>query len=189
MNNPPQVFIINGNSCTGKSFLLQKLTQKLDLPNVSRDEFKEMLFDQMGIGDAEWSKKLGGMSYSLFFMTIEKLLKTKKSFTVENNFNPKQHSQAIKSLLEKYEYESIEIFLEAEPGIILSRQKTRWESGERHRGHADNERFEEFEMKLKEEIAMPLNISEKIVRIDTSDFSKVNYDEILGSLWLQIFRK
>jgi hypothetical protein len=58
----------------------------------------------MGIGDAEWSKKLGGMSYSLFFMTIDKLLKTKKSFIIENNFNSKQHGQAIKTLLEKYEY-------------------------------------------------------------------------------------
>ena len=148
MDTCPQLIIINGNSCTGKSFLLQKLTQKLALPHVSRDEFKEMLFDQIGIGDAEWSKKLGGMSYSLFFLTIEKLLKTKKSFIIENNFNPKIHSQIIKSLIEKYEYESIEIFLEAEPVVILKRHKKRWESGERHRGHADNERFEEFEKKL-----------------------------------------
>ncbi|MDD4974106.1 MAG: AAA family ATPase [Bacteriovorax sp.] len=182
MNTTPQVIIINGNSCTGKSYLLHKLTQKLDLPNVSRDEFKEMLFEQMGIGDAEWSKKLGGMSYSLFFMTIEKLLKTKKSFIIENNFNPKIHSQALKSLLEKFDYESMEIFLEADPAVILNRHKKRWESGERHRGHADNERFEEFEMKLKEEVAVPLNVSERIIRIDTSDFTKVNYDEILGSL-------
>lgn len=182
MNRTPQVIIINGNSCTGKSFLLQKLTNKLGLPNVSRDEFKEMLFDQIGVGDAEWSKKLGGMSYSLFFLTIEKLLKTKKSFIIENNFNPKQHGQIIKSFLEKYEYDSIEIFLESDPSVTLSRHKKRWESGERHRGHVDNERFEEFEKKLKEEIAVPVNVSERIIRIDTSDFSKVNYDEILKVL-------
>lgn len=48
--NKPQVIIINGNSCTGKSFLLKKLTEKLNLPFVSRDEFKEMLFDQIGLG-------------------------------------------------------------------------------------------------------------------------------------------
>lgn len=112
----------------------------------------------------------------------EKLLKTNKTFIIENNFNPKQHQQKIKLLLEKYGYESTEVFLEADPAIILKRHKQRWESGERHRGHADNERFLEFEIKLKEEEAVPLNVSKRVVRIDTSDFSKVNYDEELRNI-------
>ena len=51
--------------------------------------------------------------------------------------------------MEKYSYESIEIFLVADPFVIIERHKKRWESGERHRGHAENERFDEFERKLK----------------------------------------
>jgi adenylate kinase family enzyme len=178
----PQVIIINGNSCTGKSYLLQKIAQRLDLSFVSRDEIKEILFDQMGIEDADWSKKLGAISYSLFFMTIEKLLETKKPFIIENNFTPSQHQQKIKSMIEKYEYESIEIFLEADPSVILGRLKKRWNSGERHRGHADNERFDEFETKLKEEVQGPLNVSKNLIRINTSDFNNLNYDKIIKEL-------
>ena len=55
MSNP-YVIIPNGKPCTGKSYYLQKLSKDLDLTYIARDEFKELLFDDLGIADQEWSK-------------------------------------------------------------------------------------------------------------------------------------
>lgn len=170
------VIILNGKPCTGKSHYLKKLSVDLDLSYITRDEFKELLFDDLGIEDQEWSKKLGGASYSLLFKVLEKLLKTKKSFILESNFNPTQHQQKLKALFEDYGYRSVEIFLETEPSVLFERYKARWNSGERHRGHVDNERFLEFEKKLKEDVLLPLGISDKMIKIDTTDFNKVDYE-------------
>lgn len=178
----PYIIILNGKPCTGKSYYLQKLSNDLNLSYITRDEFKELLFDGLGIGDQEWSKKLGGVSYTLLFTMLEKLLKTNQSFILESNFSPKQHQQKLKSMFEKYNYQSVEVFLETEPSILFERHKKRWASGERHRGHVDNERFDEFEKKLKEDILFPLNLGGKILKINTTDFKIVNYDSLKDDL-------
>lgn len=180
--NSPFVIILNGKPCTGKSYFLNKFSNDLGLSYVTRDEFKELLFDELGIADQEWSKKLGGASYRLQFNMLEKLLRTQKSFIVESNFYPEQHRQILKSLFEKYGYQSIEVFLETDPTILFERFKKRWESGERHRGHVDNERFDEFEKKLKEDILLPLGIGDKIIKVDTTDFNKVDYGSLTNEL-------
>lgn len=175
------LIIVNGKPCTGKSYFLQKFSKDLDLSYVSRDEFKELLFNDLGIVDSDWSKKLGGASYSLLFNVFEKLLKTKKSFIVESNFNPSHHGEKLKALLNQYDFDVVEIFLDADPEVLYDRYKARWDSGERHRGHADNERFEEFKMRLKDKLS-PLSLTDKLIKIDTSDFQSVDYDSLKNNL-------
>lgn len=181
MEKQPCLIIINGKPCTGKSYFLHKLCQDLDMSYVSRDEFKELLFNDLGIVDSEWSKKLGGASYSLLFNVFEKLLKSKKSFIVESNFNPTQHGDKLKALLNQYGFDAVEVFLDADPKILYDRYKERWDSGERHRGHADNERFDEFEIRLRDKVS-PLNITGKLIKIDTSDYKSIDYDSLKNNL-------
>lgn len=186
--NPPHVVILNGKPSTGKSFYLQKIHTDLGIPYIARDEFKELLFDHLGIRDSDWSRVLGGASYTLLFSIFEKLLQTRGSFIIENNFNPKLHTKPIQSLLKKYDYEAVEIFLETEPQVLFERYKKRWESGERHRGHADNERFDEFKERLRDDVLLPLGASETIIRVDTTDFHRVDYDSLKNEL-LRIMTK
>lgn len=181
MEKQPHLIIINGKPCTGKSYFLHKLCQDLNLSYVSRDEFKELLFNDLGTADSDWSKKLGRASYSLLFNVFEKMLKSKKSFIVESNFNPSQHGEKLKLLLKQYGFDAVEIFLEADPKILHERFEQRWNSGERHIGHADNERFDEFEVRLKDNV-FPLSLTEKLIRIDTSDFNSVDYDSLKNNL-------
>lgn len=172
---------MNGKPYTGKSYFLQKFSKDLDLSYVSRDEFKELLFNDLGILDSDWSKKLGGTSYSLLFNVFEKLLKTKKSFIVESNFNPSHHSEKLKSLLNQYDFDAVEIFLDADPEVLYDRYVKRWDSGERHRGHADSERFEEFKMRLKDKVS-PLCLTDKLIKIDTSNFQSIDYNSLKNNL-------
>lgn len=146
---------------------------------LSRDEIKELLFDDLGVSDSEWSKKLGGASYSLFYKFLEKFLINGNSFILEGNFNHKQHFNKFKTLFYKYGFNSIEIVLFANPNVLLERYKTRWNSCERHRGHADHERFLEFETRFKEDGDCSLGLNKQIIKIDTTEFSKINYSKLI----------
>lgn len=174
----PYVIIINGQPCTGKSYLLRNLSHDLNLTYISRDEIKEQLFDDLGILGPEWSKKLGGASYSLFFSFLEKLLVSGNDFILEGNFNPKQHMQKFKNLFDKYGFDTVEVLLVSDPEVLFERFKARWSSGERHRGHADDERFSEFELRLKNDRQDALGISGNLIRIDTTDFKNINYESL-----------
>ena len=51
----PLVVIITGPPASGKSMLGRELARRLALPLLSKDLFKEVLFDQLGWSDREWS--------------------------------------------------------------------------------------------------------------------------------------
>lgn len=170
----PKLIILNGKPCSGKTHLIKKLSDDFKLPRLSRDEIKELLFDEMGVLDAEWSKKLGKTSFSLFFLSMEKLFQSQHSFLVDCNFTPSFHKQKLLKLIQTYEFDALEIYLEADPHILLQRFQDRWNSGERHRGHADHERFTEFSDKLKEDLP-PLALNENIFKINTNNFNLIDY--------------
>jgi predicted kinase len=178
----PFVIIINGQPCTGKSHLLSILSNDFNLIYISRDEIKEQLFDVLGVRDSQWSKKLGEASYALFFSFLEKLLIGGNNFILEGNFNPIDHRQKLKSLFDQYSYDTVEVLLTSDPEILIERFKARWVSGERHKGHADNERFIEFEKRFKETKQDALKINEKLINIDTTDFNSVNYKSLVTQL-------
>ncbi len=175
ISKKPCVIIINGQSCTGKIYLLQNLSRE-NMTHISRDEIKEQLFDDLGIQDSEWSRKLGSASYSLFFKILEKFLISGNHFILEGNFNPKQHTQKFKTLFDKYGFDTAEILLVSDPKVLLERYKARWASGERHRGHADGERFVEFEARMKEDKQEALGINSNIIKIDTTDFKSIDIE-------------
>lgn len=75
MNNQ-LLILITGHPCTGKTTLGKRLAEELNLPFVSKDDFKELLFDTLGWKDREWSKKLGTASYTILYHVAESILKT-----------------------------------------------------------------------------------------------------------------
>lgn len=54
-------------SRSGKSTLAAALASLLDLPLIAKDRFKEILFDALGVGDMEWSRRLGAAAVALQF--------------------------------------------------------------------------------------------------------------------------
>jgi predicted kinase len=58
----------------GKTTLTRALAHELRLPVVSKDDIKEQLYDALGVGDVEWSRRLGGVAYALTFAFVRELL-------------------------------------------------------------------------------------------------------------------
>jgi len=177
----PTMILVSGLSCTGKSTLAEKISEKFSLPYFSKDMFKELLFDKLGYSDREWSKKLGGASYAALYKIAENLLKTGQSFVLESNFKPEIDGQELFNLQKKYPFRAIEILCFADGKILFERFKKRAESGLRHPGHVDHLCYEEQKKVLMTGRAEPMRLGE-LIEVETTDLDKVDYGEILGRI-------
>jgi predicted kinase len=179
-----KLIIISGHSCTGKTTIGRHLADKLNSPFYSKDSFKETLFDSFGWQDRDldWSRQLGATSMSLIYLVLEEALKRKQTVIIEANFKPELDVSKIKFLLEKHAAHVIEIHCFADPEVLFERFTKRFQSGERHPGHLDDQCFETARNNFaNSELHGALNIS-KVIEVDTTDFSKVSYKKIIKDI-------
>lgn len=64
------VFLVNGVPASGKSTVAAIIARRLSLPILTVDTIKEAFFDHLGIGDRDYSRKLGRASYQAIFSSI-----------------------------------------------------------------------------------------------------------------------
>ncbi len=174
------LIIITGLPGTGKTSLGKKIADQYKLPFITRDAIKERLFDVLGWSDRAWSKKLGQVSYVLMDFMIEAILSTGRSLIVESNFKPEYDNAKFKDWQVEYHYQIIQLVLSSQGEILLKRFKKRVASGERHPGHVDQVNYTnaEFKALLLSGLSEPLDISGEVIKIDTTDFSVISYEEI-----------
>ena len=178
----PLVIIISGAPCTGKTTLGQRIAADLRLPFLSKDRIKELLFDTLGVGDREWSKKLGAATMELLFMLAETELAAWRSFVLEANFRPAQADRQFMALKEKFEFSARQIECYAATEVLLVRFQARTESGERHPGHIDHVTYPEVVADLSNGVYGPLKVADEIYLVDTTDFAKIEYQTLLDSI-------
>lgn len=182
--NSKSIIIITGELAAGKTSYGKKISRVLEIPFFSKDEIKELLYDSISCAnlDYEAKRKLGASSYSIFYYIMEEQMKVGRTLIVESNF-VKESVPIIKKLLNKYNYKSITIRFEGDLQILHNRFLKREYSTERHIGLVSNGVFDDFKnfeqtaLKSKE-----FKINNNEILVDTTDFSKVNFDEIIHNI-------
>jgi predicted kinase len=152
--------VVTGPPATGKTTLARPLASELGIPLVSRDDIKELLFDEIGTGDREWSSRLGRASYALLFYWLEIELASGRSLVTETNFDVPSvpHFAALPP------HRVFQIHCSAPAQVILER----YEQRPRHAGHVDTEVAEELRRGEHEGRFGPLPLDGPIVTLDTS---------------------
>lgn len=173
------VIIISGLPSSGKTTLGKYLSEVLELPFINKDGIKELLFDDLGSQDREWSKKLGRVSMSLLYYFTKSQLSAGKPFIIESNFTPAFDTEKLLALKKRYDFFSIQILCKAEGKILFERFKNRDNSGGRHQGHIDPESYKEFESLFLTDPQKPLEIGGKFIELETTDLSSINYSLVL----------
>lgn len=138
------LIVINGPIAAGKTTLGKNIAAKLCLPFISKDTYKEILFDELSIKDRAWSQKLGAASWKIIYATVHSILAGNQSCIFEANFNSKFDSAKIQTMIATYKCQIIEVNCFADGNVLFERFKKRSESGERHPGHRDHENYAEF---------------------------------------------
>lgn len=182
--NSKNIIIITGELAAGKTSYGRKISRVLEIPFFSKDEIKEKLYDSFSYTnlDYESKRKLGAISYSIFYYIMEEHMKVGSPLIVESNF-VKESVLIIKKLLTKYNYRSITVRFEGDLHILHKRFLKREYSTERHEGLISNGLFDDFEnfeqaaIKSKE-----FKINNNEIIVDTTDFLKVNFNEIIYNI-------
>ncbi|MBN1218535.1 MAG: AAA family ATPase [Anaerolineae bacterium] len=180
------LIIITGLPCTGKTMLGRKLAAELGLPFVHKDGIKEILFENLGWKDREWSKKLGWASIDLLYYFIGVQLAAGRSCIVESNFKAEFANLEFLALQQKYDFDPFQVVCKTEGKILYRRFKERSESGERHPGHVDYLNYDEFKSTLLEGGWEPLDIGGKVLEVDTTDFQAIDYKSLLRAIGVPI---
>jgi predicted kinase len=127
-----ELTIILGSPASGKTTLAQRLAAHLSVPCLCKDDVKEALFDAVGSGDRDWSRRLSEASFAVLARLARAQLGLGRSLIVEGNWRP-SHTSLLAAALEAASARAVQIRCRAEPAEIVRRFTLR----SRHAGHLD----------------------------------------------------
>lgn len=178
--------VICGDLAGGKTTYGKKISKELQIPFFSKDKLKEVLFDSMNNNNNNFSyeekRKIGASSYAIFYNIAEQLMEAGQAFILESNF-VKESIDVLNNLINKYNYKCITVRFEGDTKILHKRFLKREYSEERHQGLVSNGTFDDFEEYLKHSNKLKeFKINDDEIIVDTTDFSKVNFEDIMKQI-------
>jgi predicted kinase len=154
----PLLVVVTGAPGSGKTTLARALASELALPLLAKDDVKEALFDELGGGDREWSRKLGRATYDVLFAVARRLLESGASCILESNFSDAAPLRALPPA------RGVQIFCSAPDDVVLERYANR----KRHPGHLDAEIVEELRTRLASAEWRPLQLHGRLIEVETT---------------------
>ena len=161
--------VVSGAPGSGKTLLARPLAAALGLPLLSKDTIKEALFDEMGVGDRLWSRRLGRASITVLY----RLAAECPAAVLESVF---QRDYAVDDLTALGK-PLIEIHCSCDPAVAIERFQKRADT-DRHPGHLDNRQPLNKLEQLVQEGSTPLGLGGPLLEVDTTD--DVSIDDVVA---------
>ncbi len=178
----PFIIFITGFPGTGKTRLGRELSDRLKVPYIAKDAFKERMFDTLGYSDKAWSRKVSAAAHRIIDYILEEELSAGRSLILESNFKPDVDNDRFKAFQEKYKFVSVQILCWGDGQVLFERFVKRQNSPERHPGFVEEISLEQLRADFAPGRSEVLSMPDKTIEIDTTDFSTVNYDEIAAQV-------
>jgi predicted kinase len=163
----PLLVVVTGPPASGKTTVAELLAGELALPLAAKDAIKERLYDTVGAGDREWSRRLGRATFALMFHWLDEELRAGRPVIVEANFT----AAAAPLFAALPPHRPLQLFCFAPREVVIERYAAR----ARHGGHLDDLVVEELRAGDHEEQWRPLRLEGEIIRIEiaTTDLDAV----------------
>lgn len=187
--------LVTGIPASGKSTIADFLAEALELPVISKDRIKELMYDVIGFRSREEKVKLGIASMDIMYYMAEQLMKNNLPFILENNFENISKA-GLMGILDKYSCHAITVTLTGDYSKIYQRFLERNDSPDRHRGHVVNDCYPEIKNNnMISQISYEDFVNGITARemdrfaangphiiLDTTDFNKVDQNALLRSI-------
>lgn len=190
------VIAVAGLPASGKSSLAEYLAREARLPLICKDSIKEALFDTVGFHSRQEKTTLNRAALKIMFYVGEQIIRAGQNVILENNFENDAYPY-FEMLLEHNDVHCITISVGGDTKTIYERYVRRNRDPSRHRGHVLSTEypekknpghipepiaFKEFCQGFQERGMMDFKIGESVIYVDTTDFSKIRYEDILSAL-------
>lgn len=156
---PGCYIVVSGAPGAGKTLLARPLAADLHIPLLSKDVIKEALFDELGIGDRLWSRRMGRASMAVLY----RIAATTPAAVIEAVF----HRDVSISDLKALDKPLIELHCQLDPELAIERFEQRADH-ERHPGHLDSRQPRNKLEELVEEGCRPLGLGGPLLEVDTT---------------------
>ena len=179
-----KIIVVEGYLASGKSTFARQLSKVTNVPYLMKDTFKIALCQNISVEDRAESSRFSVVTFDAMMYVMERLLETDYPLIIEGNFVPCgvkkiDESNIIKTLIDKYSYKSLTYKFFGNTQVLHQRFIEREKTPER--GQVNTVGFvpsySEFDIWCHN--LDDFNIGGKIVRIDTTDFNKVNFNIFL----------
>ncbi|WP_375163250.1 AAA family ATPase [Latilactobacillus curvatus] len=202
--NDHTLILLAGAPGTGKTYTEDIIKEKMPgLVAIPLDLIKEHLYDEIGFDNPAEKRALDDMAYLRFYQAIQYLMNIEKPIIADYPFSYVQ-KEKLEDLGKQFDYQIITVRLEADIKVLYERAMKRDLEGPRHLGlkmnhyhRGDNNpseidvdglpSFETFETRAKERGYQTFSVG-KLITLDVSDYSNIEYDKFLKKLQQEVCR-
>lgn len=175
----PYLMLVQGGPGVGKTTIAKRLSKDLGIDCFSKDSFKEMLYDTIGMPQTTESTKIyGRIAIRAMYAAADEYIKAGKSVMIEAPVEERFAKDELASIIASDAI--MQVHVQCDPEVQVQRFGERIETGERHKGHIPTPITIE-DARASQARHAPLS-DLLTISVDTTDFSDNDYDALLTSL-------
>ena len=165
----PLLVVVTGPPASGKTSAAEALAEDLGLAILSKDTFKETLYETIGAGE-EVEERIEAAALALVFAVAGMQLDAGVSVLAESNFDSRTDTAPFRRLAAEHHVRLVQVHIGGDPDALVSKFVARACSGKRHPGHGD-EPSDAADLRAKIEAGLwkPLGIPGTLVEADMDD--------------------
>jgi predicted kinase len=177
----PHLIIVQGAPGVGKTRLARRIANEFSWQLISKDDFKEALYEKWGVPTADDTKLYGKVAIRAMYIAAEEYLKSGRTVLIEAPLEARFAIGGIAAIAPGCEYDVLQLHVYCNPEVQVARFHQRIENNSRHIGHVDSVDFslEDAIEAQERNQALPDFIT---ISIYTTEFNDAEYTDVCNKI-------